>query len=779
MGASSLIPLFMSLALLSKTALDLTQWGEGRQERAQKAHVRGPARGRWMNQHQMKKPKQRHESDFSAHQVNLADFYREEVKHRMHPYAEHQIQSRKLFIEDSDQLAMETHNILSMDSFYADNPLLVDEMVPINEPTQINIYNMDRDISEEEIEVPDTVSKLEDQIAMESVNHHLKKISQLPLGLKADVESDLIRKLTSVQPAPIVFRGSTTMTPEILIKHKGSPTPGSWNYESNSVEPRLDPIVWNNHINQRKSIRFSTRNDDRKESKRRPIEKKLKNWIKNKKSMSTLKPKLQSILKKYASTTIDPIQLIKKYNKSLKSTTLPPNISRKYPTKYFVGKVETKKDSKKTTTSAADVYAKYTTSSSFRNKNKSDDSSDNEDTRGKNKQKFSSFGHKIVTTEKMTFKPTVPTIKKSNENITTSHDIPTPVPIIQSRGENTVDDILSNKYNIPEYQKRKSIHTTIVPVKLHKVSIAPTNMVMLDDYYNNNKDLAFHRRRLSVVREKPKGFGQSLKDIFFPNVNTRKIIKVRKPQLKSMSTTMKPIYTTLRAIQQKFPSILLDPYTRMKKNRKIMAESKLQYGSPGQTKEDTFDDFPYKFHKPIQSVESSQYINQEKLIENSRSKLAQSQSIDRQLLSPTDPELDISEVLKTYLPVFMSLGTGLGIALHTLLYTWENHIKVDMLPSLAWTGEEVTITYDSSNERDLDDIIPITIDSQDNITLGNTEGRKSPYSIQDKELSRIIINLLPEEKRKNTRNLKIKMDKFVFFRVILTYLYNSSAQFLS
>ena len=35
-----------------------------------------------------------------------------------------------------------------------------------------------------------------------------------------------------------------------------------------------------------------------------------------------------------------------------------------------------------------------------------------------------------------------------------------------------------------------------------------------------------------------------------------------------------------------------------------------------------------------------------------------------------DPGLDLPEVLRSYLPAFMSLGTGLGIALHSLLYRW-------------------------------------------------------------------------------------------------------------
>ena len=39
---------------------------------------------------------------------------------------------------------------------------------------------------------------------------------------------------------------------------------------------------------------------------------------KHEKIMSTLKPKLQAIMKKYESTTINPIQLIKKHQESVK-----------------------------------------------------------------------------------------------------------------------------------------------------------------------------------------------------------------------------------------------------------------------------------------------------------------------------------------------------------------------------------------------------------------------------------------------------------------------------
>ena len=54
----------------------------------------------------------------------------------------------------------------------------------------------------ENIEMPAKLLLLEDQIAMESLDQHLKKITQLPGGFKHRVEADLLRKLTTVSPAP-------------------------------------------------------------------------------------------------------------------------------------------------------------------------------------------------------------------------------------------------------------------------------------------------------------------------------------------------------------------------------------------------------------------------------------------------------------------------------------------------------------------------------------------------------------------------------------------------
>ena len=60
----------------------------------------------------------------------------------------------------------------------------------------------EEEYDQEDFQVPDQLSDLEDQIAMESLDKHLKKITQLPSGLKYKVESDLIRKLTTVEPKP-------------------------------------------------------------------------------------------------------------------------------------------------------------------------------------------------------------------------------------------------------------------------------------------------------------------------------------------------------------------------------------------------------------------------------------------------------------------------------------------------------------------------------------------------------------------------------------------------
>ena len=122
------------------------------------------------------------------------------------------IQSRKLYIDDEDP---ETdYDQVAMESSFA-NTLDEDNLEHSQDEVDLNLVSDDRDgkydlfcdkcreFFSDNFSVPDKLSALEDQIAMESLDKHLKKITQLPSGFEHKVEADLIRKLTTVSPAPI------------------------------------------------------------------------------------------------------------------------------------------------------------------------------------------------------------------------------------------------------------------------------------------------------------------------------------------------------------------------------------------------------------------------------------------------------------------------------------------------------------------------------------------------------------------------------------------------
>ena len=128
----------------------------------------------------------------------------------------------------------------------------------------------------------------------------------------------------------------------------------------------------------------------------------------NKQSLTTLKPKLRAFMDKYASTTIDPVELIKKYHRSKKRMDQKTEgkfaseqhvegkeeeANRKYPTKFLHSeKAET------TTKSATnDAFPRYTTSASFRRK-PSDDKSQSSATTKR-------YGHKLAVTERAEEEP--------------------------------------------------------------------------------------------------------------------------------------------------------------------------------------------------------------------------------------------------------------------------------------------------------------------------------------------------------------------------------------
>ena len=118
-------------------------------------------------------------------------------------------------------------------------------------------------------------------------------------------------------------------------------------------------------------------------------------------------------------------------------------------------------------------------------------------------------------------------------------------------------------------------------------------------------------KRLLLKKKIPlraKGIGQTLTDIFFPNLSPKRFFKPKFPKEEPrrnmrplMFTTPRPILTTLRAIQEKFPSILVDPFNSMRGMKK---------GSPiggrrreEEDKEDESEtaagDFPYEFQRPV------------------------------------------------------------------------------------------------------------------------------------------------------------------------------------
>lgn len=732
MGATSLIPLLMSVALLSRTALDMTRSvnNKRREDSRDRSH-RQPAAGSWGD----RIVQGRH---FSDHQVNLADFYRQEAKRQLLPFhAAKLIKSRELFIDDDDdddkdagkekdlddyhdQIAIETENIM-------ESIVEAPESFKMKIAKEENSFEKLDEKLDEDFQVPDQLTILEDQIAMESLNKHLKKITQLPSGLKQKVESDLIRKLTTVEPKPKILTGSgglgglITGAPDIFIKHKGTPS------SDFDFEPRLDPQEWNKHFNKKKSLRFALKNSGDDQSEQiKPETREVEAWDPLR-SSGPDKPSLKQFLKKYSSSTVDPMDLIRKYKKR---TTSLPVITRKYPTKYFVGKLADKEE-------ADYIYSKYTTASSFRNKNTNTTKIPVASKEIKPDQKY--FNADSIRIKALSF-------SSGGKSGNSKEKIFTPGGL--------------KNYNGP-----KAFHTTLVPVRLHKVSVGPTTMIHLDhyynglqevnqnDYYDTKKDIK--RRKFSNEPEKSKSFGQSLKDLFFPDKKSnRRIIKIKKQQLETFTTTLKPFFTTLSTLKEKLS------YSKYNQDiDKISSQS-----------------FPYVFQRPI-GAPSSRNVEYD---EFPRSSLGKTQidisenidkSIDKQLVSPDDPDVDFKGMLSTVLPVLMTLGTGLGIALHTILTNWTNYINIGQIPSLKLDKNGVSIAYESSRDgAGGGDLIPINIDDQDNINLGLPDGRKTAFSFKDPELVDIIINLLPDSLKQRVKNHVLKMDKFVLLRVLLTYL---------
>ena len=66
----------------------------------------------------------------------------------------------------------------------------------------------------------------------------------------------------------------------------------------------------------------------------------------------------------------------------------------------------------------------------------------------------------------------------------------------------------------------------------------------------------------------------------------------------------------------------------------------------------------------------------------------------------------------------------------------------------------------------------------DDISLGGAGGGGTPgLALKDPELVELVLGLLPAAMRREVTSLKV--DKFVFLRLILTYLQNASKTFIN
>ena len=107
---------------------------------------------------------------------------------------------------------------------------------------------------------------------------------------------------------------------------------------------------------------------------------------------------------------------------------------------------------------------------------------------------------------------------------------------------------------------------------------------------------------------------------------------------------------------------------------------------------DNNNNFPYKFYKSsfarnYQELDRSLMMNLEDV------------KINGHLLSPDSTDPMFKNVIKTYLPALVGIGTALGITFNAMINTWGKHIKKNMNPSLFYNGDILTVTYGSSSQR--------------------------------------------------------------------------------
>ena len=165
---------------------------------------------------------------------------------------------------------------------------------------------------------------------------------------------------------------------------------------------------------------------------------------------------------------------------------------------------------------------------------------------------------------------------------------------------------------------------------------------------------------------------------------------------------------------------------------------------------------------------------------------------------------------------WISLSSHPWISQRPLYLSWDSKMLGKEMPSLTWkAANHLAIAY-HPDKVNLEEIIPVAIekDGQYSVytkfeilipnpnketftvfihaqeflillfcsgttSLGTSGGRGSPYTFRDPLFTSILLSLVPEQHQPSKDAiLHIDLDKFVFFRVILTYLYKNSLKFV-
>ena len=391
-----------------------------------------------------------------------------------------------------------------------------------------------------------------------------------------------------------------------------------------------------------------------------------------KQSLATLKPRLASFLAKYSSSTIDPVELIRKYQRSKKTTTSPPAADGNYPTKFHYPE---KAAATGAIAARPEGYARYTTSASFRKPH-----GDKSQSSGKESFTSKTFGSKAaveragqgqgqgqewkeVEARRMQEvkkqagswqRKRQEEVRRRQEEVRRKKEKRQQVKHEERRMEEKIyrdfeekrkeeeermeEEKRREEEKTREEEKRweeenkrvgkrrmeddaRTFHTTLVPVKLHKVAVAPTDIIFLDGYYKkptaprkmdtlqygepaSSPGLGFTQSLDYVEEELPSrgakgpsypggsqsGLGSqsgmgSLASLWFPHLLPKKsqdagsLEEPRSPA-QQLLTTARPILTTLR-------SLLLHPFRQGQGERRQEEE------------QGTRQDFPYMFQRPV------------------------------------------------------------------------------------------------------------------------------------------------------------------------------------